>query len=173
MALRKFKDKHPVIHETAYIDPDCTIIGDVEIDAEVSIWPGCVVRGDVNNITIGKRSNIQDGTIIHVSSTSQGTYIGDDVTVGHMALLHACTIGDRAFIGMKACVMDDATVEADAMIGAGALVTPGKVVKSGELWVGSPAKFKRMLTDDEIAFLKFSAARYVKLSRVYVEQDKI
>ncbi|MBX2833512.1 MAG: gamma carbonic anhydrase family protein [Micavibrio sp.] len=163
-----FKNTLPCIDDSAFIAPTACVIGEVEVGAEASIWHGCTVRGDVNNITIGARTNIQDGSVIHVSSTGQGTYIGDDVTVGHMALLHACTIGDRAFIGMKACVMDDARVEAEAMVAAGALVTPGKIIPSGELWAGSPARFLRKLSDEEIKFLQFSAERYVKLSREYL-----
>ncbi len=168
MISRPFKDVSPKLHSTVFVAENAVIIGDVQIGEECSIWYNCVLRGDVNNITIGARSNIQDGTVIHVSSTTQGTYIGDDVTVGHMALLHACTIGNRAFIGMKACVMDDAIVEDDAMVAAGALVTPGKRVPSGELWGGAPARFMRKLTPEELEFLKFSALRYVKLSRTYL-----
>ena len=163
-----FNNILPTIHESAFVAPSSDIIGDVEIGAESSIWYQCVLRGDVNDIKIGARTNIQDGSVIHVSSTTQGTYIGDGVTVGHMALIHACTIGDQAFIGMKACVMDDAVVEPRAMVAAGALVTSGKVVPEGQLWAGSPAKFMRDLTEKEIAFLKFSADRYVALSRKYL-----
>lgn len=164
---RPFKDKSPIIHSSAFVAENAVIIGDVAIGADSSVWYNCVVRGDVNDIKIGARTNIQDGTVIHVSSTTQGTYIGDDVTVGHMALLHACTIGNRAFIGMKACVMDDAIVEDDAMVAAGALVTPGKKVPSRQLWGGSPAKYMRDLTAEELEFLKFSAERYVKLAKTY------
>ena len=167
--LLPYKGIRPDIEDRVYLAPSASVIGDVKIGEDSSVWFNCVIRGDVNNVIIGRRTNIQDGTVIHVSSTTQGTYIGDDVTVGHMALLHACTIGDRAFIGMKACVMDDATVEADAMVAAGALVTSGKTVKSGELWAGSPAKKMRDLTDEELAFLKFSAKRYVSLAHEYLE----
>lgn len=166
--IKSYKDVLPKISDTAFIAENAVIIGDVEIGAESSIWYNCVLRGDVNDIKIGARTNIQDGTVIHVSSTTQGTYIGDDVTVGHMALVHACTIGDRAFIGMKACVMDDAIVEEEAMVAAGALVTSGKRVPKHQLWGGSPAKYMRDLTEEEIKFLKFSADRYVRLSRTYL-----
>ncbi len=166
--IRKFKDILPKIDKTTFVAENAIVIGDVEIGEESSVWYSCVLRGDVNNIKIGNRTNIQDGTVIHVSSTTQGTYIGDDVTVGHMALLHACTIGDRAFIGMQACVMDDCIVEEDAMVAAGALVTPGKRIPSRQLWGGRPARFMRDLTAEEIEFLKFSASRYVKLSREYL-----
>lgn len=170
MIIRPFKQIMPKIHHEAFIAENAVIIGDVTIGAETSIWYNVAMRGDVNDIKIGARTNIQDGTIIHVSSTTQGTYIGDEVTVGHMALLHACTIGDRAFIGMKACVMDDAIVEEEAMVAAGALVTSGKRVPKHQLWAGSPAKYMRDLTPDEIKFLKFSADRYVKLSRAYINE---
>jgi carbonic anhydrase/acetyltransferase-like protein (isoleucine patch superfamily) len=168
-AMHSYRGVQPKLADRVFVAPNAYIIGDVEIGEDSSIWFNCTVRGDVNNITIGKRTNIQDGTVIHVSSTTQGTYIGDDVTVGHMALLHACTVGDRAFIGMKACVMDDAVVEADAMVAAGALVTSGKTVKSGELWAGTPAKKMRDLTREEIEFLRFSAKRYVTLAHEYLE----
>ena len=165
--LIPYKNITPRIHGDAFIAETAVIIGDVEIGADSGIWFGCTLRGDVNNITIGKRTNIQDHTMIHVSSTGQGTYIGDDVTVGHAAVLHACTIGNTAFIGMKACVMDDAVVEDFAMVAAGALVTPGKRIPSGQLWGGSPARYMRDLTGQELEFLAFSAARYVTLSKTY------
>ena len=166
--IKAFKNIFPKIDGSAFVAENAVIIGDVEIGGESSIWYNCVLRGDVNNIKIGARTNIQDGTVIHVSSTGQGTYIGDDVTVGHMALLHACTIRDRAFIGMKACVMDDAVIEEEAMVAAGALVTPGKRIPSRQLWGGSPARYMRDLTVEEIKFLKFSADRYVELPREYL-----
>jgi carbonic anhydrase/acetyltransferase-like protein (isoleucine patch superfamily) len=167
MSIQPYKNMSPRIASSAFVAGNAVIIGDVEIGDETSIWYNCVLRGDVNDIRIGARTNIQDGTVIHVSSTTQGTYIGDDVTVGHMALLQACTIGKRAFIGMKACVMDDAVVEDDAMVAAGALVTSGKRVLSRQLWGGAPAKYMRDLTGEEIEFLKDSAKRYVSLSRSY------
>lgn len=172
MILRPYRSLTPKIAATCFVAETAVVVGDVEIGADSSIWYNCVVRGDVNDIRIGARTNIQDGTVIHVSSTTQGTYIGDDVTVGHMALLHACTIGNRVLIGMKACVMDDAIVEDEAMIAAGALVTPGKRVPSRQLWGGSPARYMRNLTEGEISFLKFSAERYVGLSRAYLLEGK-
>ena len=168
MIQKPFKHISPKTGRNVFIAESAAIIGDVTIGDDSSVWYGCTLRGDVNDITIGRRTNIQDGSVIHVSSTTQGTYIGDDVTVGHMALLHACTIGDRAFIGMKACVMDDAKVEDGAMIAAGALVTSGKVVPSGQLWGGTPARYMRDLTGEESDFLTFSASRYVKLAQEYL-----
>lgn len=172
MITRPYKNISPKIASSAFVAENAVIIGDVEIGEECGIWYNCVLRGDVNDIKIGARTNIQDGTVIHVSSTTQGTYIGDDVTIGHMALIHACTIGNRAFIGMKACVMDDAIVEDEAMVAAGALVTSGKRVPKHQLWAGSPAKYMRDLTPEEIKFLQFSADRYVKLAKTYLEADK-
>ena len=139
----------PVLGENVFVAPGAKVIGDVHIGSESSIWYGCILRGDVNEIRIGARTNIQDGTVIHVSSKGQGTYIGDDIAVGHMALLHACTLEDRAFVGMKAVIMDGAVVETGGMVAAGALITPGKRVKTGELWTGWPAKYARPLTDKD------------------------
>ncbi len=167
MLVRPYKDSAPVLDPSAFIAENAVIIGDVKIGAESSVWYGCILRGDVNNIIIGNRTNIQDGTVIHVSSTTQGTYIGDDVTVGHMALLHACTIGNRCLIGMKACVMDDAVVEDDAIVAAGALVTPGKRIPSGQLWGGAPARYMRDLSAKDLAFIKLSSERYVRLLTTY------
>ena len=163
-----YKNILPKIHDSVFVAENAVIIGDVEIGAESSIWYGCTLRGDVNNIRIGQRTNIQDHTLIHVSSTGQGTYIGDDVTVGHAAVLHACTIGNLAFIGMQACIMDDAIVEDGAMVAAGALVTPGKRILSGQLWGGSPARLMRDLTVAERDFLPFSAGRYVSAAKAYI-----
>jgi carbonic anhydrase/acetyltransferase-like protein (isoleucine patch superfamily) len=166
--LLPYKSVLPKIDETAFVAETAAVIGDVVIGAESSVWYGCTLRGDVNNIVIGARTNIQDHTMIHVSSDGQGTTIGDDVTVGHAAVLHACTIGNMAFIGMQACVMDGAIVEDGAMVAAGALVTPGKRVLSGQLWGGSPAKYMRDLSDAEKAFLKYSADRYVAVAKNYL-----
>ncbi len=157
-----YKNISPKISANAFIAPNASIIGDVEIGDETGVWFNCTVRGDVNDIKIGKRTNIQDGTVIHVTRNLQGTYIGDEVTVGHMSLLHACTIMDRAFVGMGAIVMDEAVIETNAMLAAGAMLTPGKRIKSGELWAGSPAKFWRFLTQEEIDFFPISADNYAK-----------
>lgn len=162
----------PKIAADAFIAETATVIGQVEIGAGSSVWYGCVLRGDSNVIRIGARTNIQDGTVIHVNHEREGavgtkTTIGDDITVGHMALLHACTLEDGCFIGMKACVMDGVVVECGAMVAAGALVTPGKRVKRGELWAGSPAKFMRALTEKEIAYFAYSAEHYAELAASY------
>lgn len=162
-----YQGKSPKIHPTAYIAPTAVIIGDVEIGADSSIWFGCVLRGDVNEIRIGERTNIQDGTVIHVAEAGQGTYIGDDVTVGHAALLHACTIGSRALIGMRTTVMDDAQIADETVIAAGALVTPGKHVGKGQVWAGSPAKHWRDLSAEDIDLITVRAAQYVRLGQSY------
>ncbi len=162
-----YKGVLPTIDSSAFIAHTATVIGDVHIGPETGIWYGCVVRGDVNEIRIGARTNIQDGTIIHVAAKGQGTYIGDGITVGHMALLHACTLEDNCFIGMKACVMDGAYVESGAMVAAGALVTPGKRVKSGQLWAGSPARPIRDLTEQDLAYFPVSATQYAALAAEY------
>jgi len=160
----------PNIADNAFVAPNAVVIGDVEIGPETGIWFNCVVRGDVNDIRIGARTNIQDGTVIHVSGGVQGTYIGDDVTIGHMALIHACTLEDNSFIGMKATVMDLAIVESGAMVAAGSIVTPGKRVKSGQLWAGTPARYVRDLKESDLEMMKYTAPHYVKLAREYIEE---
>ena len=171
--IRPFLDRHPVLGERVYIDPACTIIGDVVLGDDVSVWPGTVIRGDVNHVRIGARSNIQDGTIIHVSHHSpfnKGGYptiIGEGVTVGHGTIIHACTIGDYCLIGMGACILDGATVSTHGFLGAGAVLGPGKVVGEGELWLGNPARLARTLSDKEIESLHYSADHYVRLKDQY------
>ncbi|MCB9957346.1 MAG: gamma carbonic anhydrase family protein [Rhodospirillaceae bacterium] len=166
-----FEGTMPKIDATAFVASTAVIIGDVEIGPGSGIWFHCLVRGDINYIRIGARTNIQDGTIMHVAgphhSGGTPTIVGDDVTVGHQAILHACTLHDRSFVGMAATVMDGAVVESDAMVGAGALVPPGKRIPSGQLWTGSPARYRRDLTDAELAEIKASADRYVELARRY------
>lgn len=159
----------PKIHETAFIAPSASIIGDVEIGEGTNIWYNCVLRGDVYNIKIGKNTNIQDGTVVHTTSDFQGTYIGDGVTVGHSAILHACTVEDFGFVGMQACVMDGAVVESMAMLAAGALLTPGKRVPKGQLWAGRPAKFMREMTEEENRYILWSAEHYRKLGQEHKE----
>jgi len=170
----------PKIADDAFVADTAVVIGDVEIGSGSSIWYGCVVRGDVNRIRIGARTNIQDGTIVHVNHDPNGSYretgggmpthIGDDVTVGHMALLHACTVESGGFVGMKAVVMDEAVVEGGAMVAAGALLTPRKRVPSGELWSGSPAKKMRELSQGERDYIPYSAGNYARLAAAYLHQ---
>lgn len=160
-----FDGTTPVVAADVFVAPGAKVIGDVEIGAGSSIWYGCVLRGDVNEIRVGSGVNIQDGTVIHVSSKGQGTYIGDDVSIGHMALIHACTLEAGCFVGMRATVMDGAVVESGAMVAAGALVTPGKRVKAGELWTGSPAAFKRPLTDADREMMVWTHSHYARLAQ--------
>ncbi len=160
-----YKGIMPKIDDSVFVAPNVAIIGDVKIEKDSSIWYGCSIRGDVNDIKIGNRTNIQDNTVIHVTTDLKGTYIGDDVTIGHSAVLHACDIHDFGFVGMKSCIMDGAIVENFAMVAAGSLVTPNKVVKSYELWAGSPARFVRKLKDEEIEYIKWSAPHYVELGK--------
>lgn len=159
----------PTIAPDAYIASSAVVIGDVHIGAESSVWHHVLIRGDVNYIRIGARTNIQDGCVVHVSRTTGGqTIIGNDITIGHMALIHACTIHDNAFVGMKACVMDGAIIESHGMLAAGALLTPGKIIKSRELWMGSPAKFVRVMDDSDIAKMAENAVEYRNVSRKYM-----
>ena len=164
-----YKGTFPILHPAAFVARGAAVIGDVVLGEDSSIWYNCTVRGDVHEIRIGKRTNIQDGTVVHVTAGKFGTYIGDDITVGHGAILHACTLQDRSFVGMGATVMDGVTVETDAMVAAGALVTPGKTVKSGELWGGSPARKLRDLRPEEIEYFPQSARHYVEIARGHRE----
>ncbi len=157
----------PTIHPEAWIAPGAVVIGDVEIGKDTNVWFGCVIRGDVNTIRIGERTNIQDGTVIHVTRKTGPTQIGSGITIGHSALLHACTLEDDSFIGMHATVMDGAVVESGGMVAAGGLLTPGKRVVSGQLWAGNPAKFFRDMRQEELDFIPDSAAHYVKLAKEY------
>lgn len=158
----------PQIHERAFIAPNATVIGDTVIGKGSSIWYGTVVRGDVHEIRIGERTNIQDNSVVHVTGGKFGTYIGSDVTIGHRAILHACTLENHCFIGMGATVMDGAVVERNAMVAAGAMVTPGKRVPSGELWGGSPAKFLRKLGEAELEHFDTLVAMYESLGAEYM-----
>ncbi len=163
-----YKGIMPNIHESAFIAPTANIIGEVEIGEEASIWYNCVLRGDVYDIKIGARTNIQDGTVIHTTSDLQGTYVGDDVTVGHSCLLHACTVESGGFVGMQSLMLDESVVESGAMLAAGSMLTPGKCVPKGQLWAGRPAKYMRDLTEDDYKAMKWNSAHYVALSREYL-----
>jgi carbonic anhydrase/acetyltransferase-like protein (isoleucine patch superfamily) len=175
MNLRPFRDRLPRVGARVYVDPAASVIGDVELGDDVSVWPGCVIRGDVNFIRIGARTNVQDGTVIHVTHdgpfTRPGgfpTVIGSDVTIGHGAIVHACAIGDFCLIGMGATVLDGARVERYGFVGAGAVVSPGKTVGEAELWLGNPARFVRRLGEREIEQLHYSAQHYVRLKDEYL-----
>ena len=174
MAILPYQKILPSINKSAYIASSADIIGKVSIEAHASIWPMSVVRGDVNTITIGENTNIQDGSVLHV--THDGPHspgglpliIGCGVTVGHKALLHACTINDDVLIGMGAIVMDGVTIESNVIVGAGSLVPPGKTCESGYLWLGNPAKPVRKLTDKEIEHIRYSAQYYKQLKNNYL-----
>jgi carbonic anhydrase/acetyltransferase-like protein (isoleucine patch superfamily) len=153
----------PRVHESAFVAPTAAIIGDVEIGEGASIWFHCVLRGDTNLIRIGARSNIQDGSVIHVNvGEGNECLIGEDVTVGHMAIVHAATLHDRAFVAMSAVVLDNAVIESGGVLGAGAVLTAGKRIGRNELWMGTPAKLVRVLTDEQVAQFGMTAPAYVQ-----------
>jgi gamma-carbonic anhydrase len=165
--IRPFRGNEPRVHDTAFLVDDAVVIGDVELGPEVSIWFGVVLRGDVNRISIGARTNIQDQSVIHVTSDTHPTMVGQDVTVGHRVTLHGCTIKDRCLVGIGAIVMDGAVVGEDAMVGAGSLVPPRMVVPPRTLALGAPARVKRELRPEEIAYFLASAQHYVDYAREY------
>ena len=172
-SLRSFQGVTPTLGQRVYVDPAASVIGDVVLGDDVSIWPGAVLRGDVNHIRVGARTSIQDGSVVHVAHA--GPYgpgfpclIGAGVTIGHAAVVHACTIGDYGMIGMHATVMDGAVVHKYGFVGAGSLVAPGKVIGERELWLGNPARFVRLLSDRQIEQLHYSADHYVRLKDRYL-----
>ena len=174
--LLPYKGAFPLIDKSAWVAPGATVIGDVVIGEESSVWFGCVIRGDVHKIRIGKRVNIQDLSMIHVThykkpdkSDGSPTIIGDDVTIGHRVMLHGCTIEDACLIGMSATILDDAVIGKESIVGAGALVTKGKKFPPRSLILGSPAKVVRELSDEEVAELYASAKRYVGFMKEYKE----
>ncbi len=174
MNIRAFNGILPKFTDSCYIDPSAVVIGDVTLGDNVSIWPTTVLRGDVESIRIGDDTNIQDGSVLHVTHYGQFTdrgyplTIGKGVTIGHRAVVHACTIGNYCLIGMGAIIMDDAVVEDYVMLGAGALVPSGKRLKKGHLYVGAPAKLVRELTDKDREFLEYSSRHYVELKNKYL-----
>lgn len=162
-----FKGKVPQIDPAAWLAPNATIIGDTHIGAHSTVWFGAVLRGDVNHIHIGEYTNVQDNAVIHVTTNGLPTILGNRVTIGHTAILHACTVEDEALVGMGATVLDGAVIQSHSMVAAGALISPGKVVESGWLWAGVPAKPVRKLTDKELDYLKWSATHYANLAANY------
>lgn len=173
MALRTYQDKTPSLGEDAYVDPTALVIGDVTLGAHCSVWPMTVIRGDVNHIWIGARSNVQDGCVLHVSRPSPAREagwsleVGEEVTVGHRVVIHGCTIGNRCLVGTGSIVLDGVVVEDEVMIGAGSLVTPGKRLTSRGLYLGNPARRVRELTAAEIERFAVVARHYVDLQREY------
>ena len=165
--IAAFMDLVPEIDGTAFIAPTAAVIGAVRIGANSSVWHQTTVRGDNNYITIGKNTNIQDNCCLHIDSRTHPTIIGDNVTIGHCALVHACTIGDGAFVGMGSMVMDGAVIEPGGMLAAGAMLTPGKVIPSGEIWAGRPAQKMRDMTEQDIANLARSSVHYVEVARAH------
>ncbi|MDF2866656.1 MAG: hypothetical protein K0S11_126 [Gammaproteobacteria bacterium] len=176
MAMRQFNDKHPIVADDVYIDPAALVIGDVTLGAQSSIWPMAVLRGDIHFIRIGAKTSIQDGVVIHVTHASSynpvgfPTIIGDEVTIGHQAVLHGCTVGNRCLIGIGAKVLDGAVIEDEVLLGAGSLVPPGKKLEGGYLWLGSPVQKIRPLTEKERSFFVYSAAHYVKLQHQHAKK---
>ncbi|XP_066311788.1 gamma carbonic anhydrase 1, mitochondrial-like isoform X1 [Miscanthus floridulus] len=169
-------DKTPHVHKDAFVAPSASLIGDVQVGPGASIWYGCVLRGDGNNIQIGSGTNIQDNSLVHVAKSNLSgkvfpTIIGNNVTVGHSAVLQGCTVEDEAFVGMGATLLDGVVVEKHGMVAAGALVRQNTRIPCGEVWGGNPAKFLRKLTDDEIAFIAESAANYSSLSKAHADEN--
>ncbi|MBE8168125.1 MAG: gamma carbonic anhydrase family protein [Shewanella sp.] len=175
-SIRSYKGITPTLRNNVYVDSMSVLVGDIELADDVSIWPLVAARGDVNHIRIGKRSNIQDGTVLHVTHKSVSNpsgyplIIGEDVTIGHKAMLHGCRVGDRVLVGMGTLILDGAIIENDVMIGAGSLVPPGKTLQSGFLYVGSPVKQVRPLTEKELGFLPYSSNNYVRLKDEYLAE---
>ncbi len=166
--LLPYKGTMPRISADAFIADGTRVIGDVDIASRANVWFNCVIRGDEHAVTIGANTNVQDGTVIHVHSLKQGSYIGADVTIGHMSLLHACTLEDGAFCGMGAIVLDGAVIEGGAMLAAGAMLTPGKRIPHGQLWAGRPARFSRALTDEELDSMPQTIKNYVGRAEEYL-----
>lgn len=165
-----FAGKWPDLAPDVFIAPGARVIGDVAIGAGSSVWFNCVLRGDVNVIRIGRGTNIQDGSVVHVTRKTHGTFIGDDVLIGHMCLIHGCTLEDGAFIGMGAIVMDACVVGENAMLAAGSLLTPGKTMPPGQMWAGRPARYVRDLTAEELARHRAATAHYAELAGRYAAE---
>ncbi|MEZ5502815.1 MAG: gamma carbonic anhydrase family protein [Halioglobus sp.] len=174
--LRSFQGKVPLIGQRVLIDPSAVVLGEVTLEDDVSVWPQAAIRGDMHRIRVGARTSVQDGSVLHI--THAGPFnpegwpleIGCDVTIGHRAVLHGCSVGDRVLVGMSATVMDGAIVEDDVVIAAGALVTPGKRLRSGHLYAGSPAREIRPLRENELAYFTYSAGNYVRLKDQHIAE---
>lgn len=175
-AIRAYKGMQPQLDESVFVDPTAVIIGDVVIGCDSSVWPYAVIRGDMHRIRIGERVSVQDGSVLHITHASSYNpdgfplTIGNDVTIGHQATLHGCTVHDRVLIGMKAMVMDGAVIESEVILGAGAVVPPGKQLASGFVYMGSPAKAVRAITEKERSFFSYTAANYARLKDSYLNE---
>jgi len=173
-SVRSFAGHTPRLGDRVLIDPTAVVLGDVQLGHDVSVWPSTVIRGDMHHIRIGARTSVQDGSVLHITHASDynpGGWpltIGSEVTIGHNATLHGCTVGNRILIGMGAIVMDGAVIEDEVVLAAGALVPPGKVLERGQLYAGSPARPRRSLTEGELAYFSYSAANYVKLKDQHI-----
>ena len=167
--ITPYKDIWPNIHASVFIAPTANVIGNVEIGKNTNIWYGCILRGDMNVIRIGEGVNIQDLTVVHVDSQKYGTFIGNNVTIGHSAIIHACRLQDRCFVGMQACVMDGAIIETGAMVAAGSLVPPGKIVKANQLWAGTPARFVRQCAEQENSMIERIPREYADMAKEYLK----
>lgn len=176
MNIRPYRDHTPVLGARVFVDPTALVLGEVTVGDDSSIWPMVAVRGDVHRICIGARTNIQDGSVLHVTQANRFTpagfplTVGSDVTVGHRVVLHGCTVADGSLIGMGAVVLDGAIIHSRVLLGAGSVVPPGKVLEGGYLWLGSPAKKIRVLTADELAYLEYSPQHYVDLKDLHLRQ---
>ncbi len=172
--LIDYKNQKPTIASDVYLSDNVIIAGDVTLKKGANIWFNSIIRGDVAPVIIGENTNIQDGCVVHTSRFDNGkTIVGDNVNVGHMALLHACQVHDNAFIGMKSCLMDGSIVEEFGFVGAGSLLSPGKIVRKNELWIGSPARFARMINDKEKAFMQENITNYLSLAKTYKQNQKL
>ena len=167
--IKSFQDKTPKIHESVFVAENAVVIGDVEIGRDSSVWYGCILRGDVNRIRIGERTNIQDASVIHVSSGTHPTVLEDEITVGHRVTLHGCYVESGCLIGINSVILDGARIGRNSLVAAGSLVTPNTQIPEGSLVMGSPAKVKRALTEDEIKNLEKFWRNYVEYSRIYLE----
>lgn len=177
MHIRSFSDKSPRLGRGVFVDPSAVVLGDVVLGDDCSVWPAAVIRGDMHRIRIGNRTSVQDGSVLHI--THAGPYnpdgypllIGDDVTIGHKVLLHGCTLGSRILVGMGSIVMDGVVIEDEVILGAGSLVPANKTLQSGYLYMGSPARQVRPLTDKERSFFTYTAGNYVRLKDQHLQQD--
>lgn len=176
LSIRRYQGKDPLLGAGVYVDPMAVVIGDVEIGEDSSVWPYAIIRGDMHRIRVGARTSVQDGSVLHITHASDYNpaghplIIGDDVTIGHSVNLHGCTIGNRVLVGIGSTVLDGALIEDEVVIGAGTLVPPGKRLESGFLYVGSPCKQARPLSDKERSFFRYSAGNYVKLKNIHIEE---